>query len=76
MQDLSCFRYQNTTLIKIDLPRSTSSKNPGQHKIFNKSSQFTEYVQHQVLHQIQLRIYKFLLSSLLSQQRYFTISIG
>ena len=36
----------------FDLPRSTSNKNPGQIKIIFTSSQFTEYVQHEVLHQM------------------------
>ena len=41
---------------KLDLPRSTSNKNPGQIKIVFTSSQFTEHIQHQVLRQIQQEI--------------------
>ena len=38
---------------RYDLPRSRSIKYPGQIKTIFTSSQFTEYVQHQVLHQMQ-----------------------
>ena len=49
----------------LDLLKSTSSKNHDQIKIILTSSQFHEYVQHQVLNQIQQQIYKFLLSPFL-----------
>ena len=39
-------------LQKFDLSRSTSSKNSDLIKIIFKSSQFTEYIQHQVLYEI------------------------
>ena len=57
---------QNLLWQKFELSHSTSSKNSSQINNILKSSQFTEYVQIQTLYQIQQRIYKFLLSLLLS----------
>ena len=45
--------------MKLDLFRSTNSKNSDQINILI-SSQFTEYVQHQVFYQMQQQIHKFL----------------
>ena len=47
------------------IKRKRCSKDAGQIKIVFTSSQFTEYVKHEVLHQVQQQIHKYLLSPLL-----------
>ena len=49
---------QNLLWQKFDLPESTSSVKYGQIKTFIASSHFTQYVQNQVLREIQQQIYK------------------
>ena len=67
MRGFSCIKFNSTngytlfslstlTLTKFDLPRSTRAKNPANAKINHTIFQFTKYVQHQVLHQIQQQI--------------------
>ena len=67
MRDFSCIKFNYTngfilfslstlTKFRFDLPRSIRSKNPTQTKIIHTIFQFTEYVQHKVLLQMQQQI--------------------